>query len=177
MLPLRVIPPLLYGSILYGLVGMVPSVSGFWKFLLTLILFNLTTASVLLFLSIAISHTGVASLLGTLLMLYKCVLPAVLALADSPLGSLLFAGLLINRRSVPVYVEWLFSTSWFHATLEALIVNELRGLSLKEVKVSCTPFATFQTDIFGSTASRSMFQPQRSSISSVSIHWHFGGTF
>ena len=34
-------------------------------------------------------------------------------------------------------MEWLFSTSWFHATLEALIVNELRGLSLKEVKVSC----------------------------------------
>lgn len=52
------------------------------------------------------------------------------------MGSLLFAGLLINRRSVPVYVGWLFSTSWFHATLEALIVNELRGLSLKEVKVS-----------------------------------------
>lgn len=85
MLPLRVIPPLLYGSILYGLVGMVPSVSGFWKFLLTLILFNLTTASVLLFLSIAVSHTGVASLVGTLLMLYKCVLPIVLMPADSPL--------------------------------------------------------------------------------------------
>lgn len=78
VLPLRVVPPLLYGSILYGLVGMVPSVSGFWKFLLTLILFNVTTASVLLFLSIAISHTGVASLVGTLLMLYKCVLLVVL---------------------------------------------------------------------------------------------------
>src|SRR5258708_25947823 len=89
---------------------MVPSVSGFWKFLLTLILFNLTTASVLLFLSIAISHTGVASLVGTLLMLYKCVLLVVLVHDDLPLGSLLFAGLLINRRSVPVYVEWLFNT-------------------------------------------------------------------
>lgn len=72
-MPLRVVPALVYGSIVYGLVGLVPTLPGFWKFLLTLVLFNLTTASVVLFVSIAISNTAVAGLVGTLIMLYKYV--------------------------------------------------------------------------------------------------------
>jgi ABC-type multidrug transport system permease subunit len=71
ILPLRVIPPLVFGGIVYGLVGLVPTVPAFWKFLLTLVLFNLTTASVILFISVAVSNTSVASLVGTLVMLYK----------------------------------------------------------------------------------------------------------
>jgi hypothetical protein len=71
IVPLRVVPALVYGGIVYGLVGLVPTIPGFWKFLLTLVLFNLTTASVVLFVSIAIADTGVASLVGTLIMLYK----------------------------------------------------------------------------------------------------------
>lgn len=58
---------------MYGLAGLVPTVPGFWKFLLTLVLFNLTTASVVLWLSIAFASISVASLVGTLVMLYKCV--------------------------------------------------------------------------------------------------------
>ena len=48
-----------------------PEVAIFWKFMLTLVLFNLTTASVILLLSIAFSSTSVASLVGTLVMLFK----------------------------------------------------------------------------------------------------------
>ncbi len=44
--------------------------------MLTLVLFNLTTASVILLLSIAFSSTSVASLVGTLVMLFKYVLHA-----------------------------------------------------------------------------------------------------
>jgi ABC-type multidrug transport system permease subunit len=75
VVPLRVVPALVYGSIVYGLVGLVPTLPGFWKFLLTLVLFNMTTASVILFVSIAISNTAVAGLVGTLIMLYKYVFP------------------------------------------------------------------------------------------------------
>jgi hypothetical protein len=71
IVPLRVVPPLVFGGIVYGLVGLVPTVAGFWKFLLTLVLFNLTTASVVLLISVAFSSTSVASLVGTLIMLYK----------------------------------------------------------------------------------------------------------
>jgi len=118
ILPLRVVPPLIYGGILYGLVGLVPTTAAFWKFMLALVLFNLTTASVILLLSIAFASTSVASLIGTLIMLFN----------------LLFAGLLINRKTLGPTWEWLNGLSFFHAAFEALAVNELRYLQLKEDK-------------------------------------------
>lgn len=71
VLPLRVIPPFVLGSIVYGLAGLNPEVSSFWKFIMTLVLFNLTASSVVLFLSVAVKDLGVANLLGSLVMLYK----------------------------------------------------------------------------------------------------------
>ena len=50
------------------------------------------------------------------------------------LYSLMFTGLLINRETVPVAFQWLHTISFFHAAFEALAVNELRYLQLKEVK-------------------------------------------
>ncbi|KAH9831656.1 uncharacterized protein C8Q71DRAFT_781859 [Rhodofomes roseus] len=118
ILPLRVVPPLVYGGIVYGLIGLVPEVATFWKFILVLVLFNLTTASVILLLSIAFASTSVASLVGTLIMLFN----------------LLFAGLLINRQTLGKRWEWLNVCSFFHAAYEALAVNELRYLQLRETK-------------------------------------------
>ncbi|KAJ6544972.1 hypothetical protein DFH09DRAFT_1040442 [Mycena vulgaris] len=118
ILPLRVVPPIMFGGIVYGLVGLVPSVVSFWKFMLILVLFNLTTSMVVLFLSIAIASTSVAGLAGTLVMLFN----------------LMFTGLLINRESVPVALRWLHTISFFHAAFEALAVNELRYLHLTETK-------------------------------------------
>ncbi|ESK86895.1 abc transporter [Moniliophthora roreri MCA 2997] len=118
ILPLRVVPPLIYGGIVYGLAGLVATVPAFWKFILALVLFNLTTATFVLWLSIAFANTSVASLVGTLVMLYN----------------LLFTGLLINRETVPKALQFLHTISFFHAAFEALAVNELRYLTLKEVK-------------------------------------------
>ena len=50
-------------------------------------------------------------------------------------NSLLFAGLLINRDSINPAFQWLHTVSFFHAAYEALAVNELRYLQLKEKKV------------------------------------------
>ena len=134
----------MFGGIVYGLVGLVPTVPGFWKFILTLVLFNLTTASVVLWLSIAFASVSVASLVGTLIMLFKFVdlfLPFIvdvkLILSYDHEISLLFTGLLINRESVTPAFQWLHTISFFHAAFEALAVNELRYLQLKEVKVNC----------------------------------------
>jgi hypothetical protein len=140
ILPLRVVPPIMFGGIVYGFVGLVPTVASFWKFMLILVLFNLTTAVVVLFLSIAIASTSVAGLAGTLVMLFKCVSlrrPNTFALTDM-IRSLMFTGLLINRESVPVAFQWLHTISFFHAAFEALAVNELRYLHLTETKV-CSP--------------------------------------
>jgi len=135
ILPLRLVPPLMFGAIVYGLVGLVPTVEGFWKFMLTLVLFNLTTASVVLWLSIGFASVSVASLVGTLIMLFKYVLFMFLETAKLKACSLLFTGLLINRESVTPALQWLHTISFFHAAFEALAVNELRYLQLKEVKV------------------------------------------
>ena len=56
---------------MYGLIGLVPEVAVYWKFMLTLVLFNLATATAVLLVSIIFESTSVASLAGTLLMLYK----------------------------------------------------------------------------------------------------------
>jgi hypothetical protein len=48
--------------------------------------------------------------------------------------SLLFTGLLINRNSMSMAFQWLHTISFFHAAFEALAVNELRHLQLKERK-------------------------------------------
>ena len=71
----------MFGGIIYGWIGLVPEVAIFWKFMLTLVLFNLTTASVILLLSIAFSSTSVASLVGTLVMLFKYVVIRLRALS------------------------------------------------------------------------------------------------
>ena len=51
------------------------------------------------------------------------------------LCSLLFAGLLINRETLHPAFQWLHTVSFFHAAYEALAVNELRYLQLKQKKV------------------------------------------
>lgn len=71
ILPLRVVPPFVFGAIAYPLIGLVPSAAIYWKFMLVLVLFNLTTASVCLLLSVAFENLSVASLVGTLVMLFK----------------------------------------------------------------------------------------------------------
>lgn len=117
-LPLRVIPPLLFGPTIYFTVGLVPQVAKFWIFILTLVLFSLATSSIVFFLSVSVKDTGVASLIGTLVMLI----------------SLLFAGLLINREKISWWLTPLLYASPFHSALESLLVSQLNGLTLKEHK-------------------------------------------
>lgn len=60
------------------------------------------------------------------------------------LRSLLFTGLLINRSKVKPWLQWLHTVSFFHAAFEALAVNELRFLQLKEDKVGSFSFPHFK---------------------------------
>lgn len=59
----------------------------------------------------------------------------ILVLITIDRTSLLFTGLLINRETVTPALRWLHTISFFHAAFEALAVNELRYLQLKEIKV------------------------------------------
>ncbi|KNE55746.1 hypothetical protein AMAG_01623 [Allomyces macrogynus ATCC 38327] len=118
VVPLRVVPPLLLGCIVYPMVGLVDAYPVLLKFLLVLVLFNITAAAVCLLISLAVRETAVASLIACLVMLF----------------AMLFGGLLLNRDSIAPGLQWLQPLSFFNAALEALVVNELRDLQLTEIK-------------------------------------------
>ncbi|KAI9888025.1 MAG: hypothetical protein M1823_000146 [Watsoniomyces obsoletus] len=118
IVPLRLIPPILMGCIVYPMVGLVPAWSEFFKFILVIVLFNLAAAAICLFIGIVFKDGGVANLIGSLVMLF----------------SLLFAGLLLNHNAIPKSLLWLQDLSIFHYGFEALIVNEVKYLTLVDHK-------------------------------------------
>ena len=118
IIPLRIIPPILMGSIIYPMTGLVPDLPHFFTFILVLVLFNLAAAAICLFIGIVCKDGGVANLIGSLVMLF----------------SLLFAGLLLNHDKIPDAAVWLQYLSIFHYAFEALIVNEVRYLTLTDHK-------------------------------------------
>lgn len=84
IIPLRVVPPLMMGLISYYMVGLVEGVSEFLKFLLVMVLFNLTAAALCLAIGVIFKNVSMANLLSVLVMLF----------------SMLFAGLLLNKGKI-----------------------------------------------------------------------------
>lgn len=95
IIPLRLIPPIIMGIIVYPMVGLTPAWAEFFKFILVLVLFNLAAAAICLFIGIVFKDGGVAQLIGSLVMLF----------------SLLFAGLLLNHDAIPKPAMWLQTVS------------------------------------------------------------------
>ena len=91
VIPLRLIPPIIMGTIVYPMTGLVPTWPEFLKFILFLVLFNLAAAAICLFIGIVFRNGGVANLIGSLVMLF----------------SLLFSGFLLNHESIPAVAVWL----------------------------------------------------------------------
>lgn len=120
IVPLRVIPPILMGSIVYPMTGLVPDADHFFKFMLVLVLFNLAAAAICLFIGIVCKDGSIANLIGSLVMLF----------------SLLFAGFLLNHDATPKSALWLQTLSIFHYGFESLIVNEVLHLTLIDKKYS-----------------------------------------
>ncbi|KAJ5095867.1 hypothetical protein NUU61_005223 [Penicillium alfredii] len=118
VVPLRLIPPIIMGVIVYPMTGLIPAWPEFLRFLLVLVLFNLAAANICLFIGIIFRDGGVANLIGSLVMLF----------------SLLFAGLLLNHDAIPKSALWLQTLSIFHYGFEALIVNEVTFLTLIDHK-------------------------------------------
>ncbi|RMD41903.1 hypothetical protein DV735_g3247, partial [Chaetothyriales sp. CBS 134920] len=118
VIPLRLIPPIIMGIIVYPMTGLTPKWSTFFIFLLVLVLFNLAASAICLTIGIVFRDAAVANLIGSLVMLF----------------SLLFAGLLLNLNHDTVHaaVQILQMLSIFHYGYEALLVNEVSKLRLKD---------------------------------------------
>lgn len=118
IIPLRIIPPIIMGSIIYPMTGLTADAPHFFRFILVLVLFNLAAAGICLFIGIVCKDSSVANLIGSLVMLF----------------SLLFAGLLLNHNAIPKSALFLQSLSIFHYGFESLIVNEVAMLTLVDKK-------------------------------------------
>ncbi|RMZ87504.1 hypothetical protein DV736_g5264, partial [Chaetothyriales sp. CBS 134916] len=118
VIPLRLIPPIIMGVIIYPMTGLTPKWPTFCIFLLVLVLFNLAASAICLTIGILFRDGAVANLIGSLVMLF----------------SLLFAGLLLNLNhdTVQAAVQGLQMLSIFHYGYEALLVNEVSKLRLKD---------------------------------------------
>jgi len=118
VIPLRLFPPIIFMTVIYPLVGLNMSGPKFWLSILIVVLFNMATAVEILIIGILVKEPGSATMLGVLVMLF----------------SLLFAGLFINKETIPSAIAWFERISVFHYGYEALSVNEVNGLVLKETK-------------------------------------------
>jgi len=118
VIPLRLFPPIIFIAVIYPLVGLNMSGHKFWLSILIVVLFNMATAVEILIIGILVKEPGSATMLGVLVMLF----------------SLLFAGLFINKDTIPSAIAWFERISVFHYGYEALSVNEVNGLVLKETK-------------------------------------------
>ena len=103
IIPLRLLPPMILGIIVYPMTGLVTAWPNFLKFILFLVLFNLAAAAIFLFIGIVFRNSGVANLIGLLVMLF----------------SLLFSGFFLNKESIPDVAIWLQSVSTRLPNLDA----------------------------------------------------------
>jgi ABC-type multidrug transport system ATPase subunit/ABC-type multidrug transport system permease subunit len=111
-LPLiRVLPPLVYGLIVYEMIGYREGTVHWIIYLASLALCSTASSALLYAVGAAVPSVAVGNVIGALLLLFF----------------MLFGGFLLNNASAPDYVIWLQSVSFFNHAFEAAASNELAG--------------------------------------------------
>ncbi|GBE82781.1 Probable ATP-dependent [Sparassis crispa] len=117
VLPLRVIPTIIVGTITYWMVGLAHDAAHFFKFLLILVLYTLGMTLFNFLLACVFRNGGIAILLSALLALYQMT----------------YAGFFLHLTSIPPVLRWLQWLCPLKYTLEALSVNEVgSGLQIQD---------------------------------------------
>jgi len=114
IIPMRVIPPVILGSISYYMILLHPGIGNFLIFLSVLVLTSLVAVAMCLAISSLTPSLSMGNLTAILLLLF----------------SLLFGGFLVNKTGMPWWISWLKWTSFFCYGFEILMVNELLGTIL-----------------------------------------------
>jgi len=129
LLPMRILPPLVYGCIIYYMIGYNPLVSKFLTQILLLILTNIASSGFCLFIAAIVPSVSVGNFIAVLFMLF----------------CMLFGGFLVNGPSVPAALGWIQYISFFFYGYEAMVVNEFVGLQIT-INIAGYP----ATDVAGS---------------------------
>eukprot|EP01134_Creolimax_fragrantissima_P000448 CFRG0448T1 len=115
LVPLRIIPPLIMGSIAYFMIGLRPGIVYFMYFLVALVLVNLVATSICMVIGVLCSRLSTGNLIASMIMLF----------------SLMLTNIFNNKATMPPYLKWLHYVSFFNYGYEALCVNELDGIYLQ----------------------------------------------
>ncbi|KAI9011119.1 hypothetical protein BC832DRAFT_590367 [Gaertneriomyces semiglobifer] len=114
LIPLRIVPSVILGSIAFWMVGY-SSVDGqFVSFLGVLMLFAANCGLFCLLIGCAISDIGTASLVGSIALLFQ----------------MLFSGFLLNQDQIPAALRWIQYLSLFRYAYEALVINDMTKLTI-----------------------------------------------
>ena len=108
VIPLRVMPPLFFGAVVYDLIGLSGEKGAMWLFLLVLVLINVAASSFCMLLSASCDDVSSANLIAAAFFLY----------------SYMFSGLFM-AGSKAGFVNIRYTSIFFYAW-EALVANEFR---------------------------------------------------
>lgn len=113
VIPMRFLPTLAFSAVVYFMLGFINEFEKFLIFFLGLFFVSLAASAVSFFISALVRIFAVANLL--IAMVYVVMM--------------VFSGLLVNLDTVPDFLEWLKYLSIFRYSLEALSINELKGMT------------------------------------------------
>jgi hypothetical protein len=114
LIPMRVLPPLILGSIVYYMIGYQDRPEKFIIFLVILILLSMTATSMCFLISSIAPSIAVGNFISILVLFFF----------------LLFGGFLVSVSSMPSSVIWLTNISFMKFSYSALMVNEFDGIDI-----------------------------------------------
>jgi len=114
LIPMRVIPALVLGCIVYYMIGFRPQFLHFVYFLVTLVLVSVTSTAMCFAISSIAPSVSVGNMVAILLQFFF----------------LLFGGFLINFTNMTSYVKWIPRLSYITYGFTILMVNEFDGINV-----------------------------------------------
>jgi ABC-type multidrug transport system ATPase subunit/ABC-type multidrug transport system permease subunit len=114
IIPLRLIPPVIMGSIIYWMIGLRADWVHFGFFLLVMVLFNFSASSLCLAVGAVAPSVASGNFFCIILILFF----------------MLFGGFMLNLKTLPVYLSWIKYTSIFFYGFEALAINDLYNVQI-----------------------------------------------
>ncbi|PAA62302.1 hypothetical protein BOX15_Mlig016278g1 [Macrostomum lignano] len=112
LIPMRLVPLMLYSPISYFMIGLNPRLDKFFVYFLNLLLVSMAGSSLAFFLSATVSVFAIATIFLALSFVFMMV----------------FAGLLVNVSTMGEWLSWAKYLSIFRYSMNALSINEMKDL-------------------------------------------------
>ncbi|XP_014667021.1 PREDICTED: ATP-binding cassette sub-family G member 2-like [Priapulus caudatus] len=135
-LPRRMVPVVVYSAITYWMIGLRVDAAAFFEFFLVLILVTIASSGVAFAASATFNVFAIANMLASMCFLLMNI----------------FAGLLVNLNTMPVWLSWIKYLSIQHYAFNALSLIELKGAQFcanvtveEELVYTCTNGSDYLT--------------------------------